>query len=108
MAKQIKYTDQFRRQAVAIYEEGNRSAAQVARIIGIHEHTLCNWIKLYGNDKATPLQHVRGQIISQEGPFPKQEADFRHAYALEYIQTIKRHAGALETLLFQQTDHKSS
>lgn len=90
MAKQIKYTDQFRQEAVDMYQKGNDSASQVARKLGIHEHTMSRWIELYGKNKVA------------------QELDVKYAHALEYIQAIKRQMSALEQLLLQQANSKAA
>lgn len=104
MAKQIKYTDEFRREAVAIYQKGNYSAAQVARKFGIHEHTMCRWIELYGSDRATPAHAASGKDISPEWHCVKQESDLTHPCVVECIHALKRHVGALEQLLLRQDD----
>lgn len=92
LAKQIKYTDEFRKKAVNAYLEGNLSAAQLAPQIGVHKHTLCKWIKLYSTD----------------GFETKQTSDFRQAKAQAYIDAIKKHITELEILLSQQEEFNNS
>lgn len=103
MAKQIKYTDEFRREAVKMYHQGNASASQVARKLGIHEHTMCRWIELYGENRVVPAQALLPQKHCV-----KQQLGVGHPYALEYIRAIKRHVGALEQMLLQQVDCKEA
>jgi transposase len=39
------FTEEYKQQAVAFVIEGNRSVADVARNIGVHEMTLGKWVK---------------------------------------------------------------
>jgi transposase len=39
------FTEEYKEQAVAFVIEGNRSVADVARNIGVHEMTLGKWVK---------------------------------------------------------------
>ena len=39
------FTDEYKREAVNFVIEGNRSIAEVARNIGVHEMTLGKWVK---------------------------------------------------------------
>ena len=39
------FTEEYKDQAVAFVIEGNRSIADVARNIGVHEMTLGRWVK---------------------------------------------------------------
>lgn len=39
------FTEEYKEQAVAFVVEGNRSIAEVARNIGVHEMTLGKWVK---------------------------------------------------------------
>jgi transposase len=41
-----RFTEEYKDQAVAFVIEGNRSVADVARNIGVHEMTLGKWVKL--------------------------------------------------------------
>jgi transposase len=40
-----RFTEEYKDQAVAFVVEGNRSIADVARNIGVHEMTLGKWVK---------------------------------------------------------------
>lgn len=40
-----RFTEEYKDQAVAFVIEGNRSIADVARNIGVHEMTLGKWVK---------------------------------------------------------------
>ena len=40
-----RFTEEFKAEAVAFVIEGNRSIAEVARNIGVHEMTLGKWVK---------------------------------------------------------------
>lgn len=50
MPKQIKYSDDFIQNAVLTYLKSDMSAAQIARILGVHSNTLCRWIRQYKDD----------------------------------------------------------
>lgn len=102
MAKQIKYTEQFRKEAVCMYQKGNASAAQVARKLGIHEHTMCRWIQLYKRDKIASSQTASCRSGLQGKPCNVRDLDFTHPSALEYVRAIKKKVDALEQLLLQQ------
>ena len=39
------FTEEYKEQAVAFVLDGNRSVADVARNIGVHEMTLGKWVK---------------------------------------------------------------
>ncbi|PBC69674.1 transposase [Streptomyces sp. TLI_235] len=47
MGRPSKYSDEFRRDAVALYRasEGRRTFAAVAREIGVNHETLRNWVR---------------------------------------------------------------
>lgn len=104
MEKQIKYTDQFRQEAVDIYQKGNASAAYVARKLGIHEHTMCRWIELYGKDKVASSQTASCRSVLQEKPCANREFDLSYPRALEHIQAIKIQISALEQFFLQPSD----
>lgn len=40
-----RFTEEYKKEAVAFVIEGNRSVADVARNIGVHEMTLGKWVK---------------------------------------------------------------
>jgi transposase len=47
-----RFTEEYRDQAVAFVIEGNRSIADVARNIGVHEMTLGKWVKKARDERA--------------------------------------------------------
>lgn len=108
MAKQIKYTNQFRQDAIDMYQKGNDSAAQVARKLGIHEHTMCRWIQLYEKDNTASSQTASCRSVLPGRPCADREFDLNRPRALEYIRAIKIQASVLEQLLLQQTDRKET
>jgi transposase len=50
-----RFTEEYKGQAVAFVIEGNRSIADVARNIGVHEMTLGKWVK---KAKDAQAEHV--------------------------------------------------
>jgi transposase len=46
------FTEEYKDQAVAFVIEGNRSIADVARNIGVHEMTLGKWVKKVKDERA--------------------------------------------------------
>ena len=46
------FTEEYKDQAVAFVIEGNRSIADVARNIGVHEMTLGKWVKKAKDERA--------------------------------------------------------
>jgi transposase len=46
------FTEEYKDQAVAFVIEGNRSIADVARNIGVHEMTLGRWVKKVKDERA--------------------------------------------------------
>lgn len=49
-----EYTDDFKKESVRLFESGNVSRAQVARELGVNQHTFYNWIEKYGNKPKDP------------------------------------------------------
>lgn len=47
-----RFTEEYKEQAVAFVIEGNRSIADVARNIGVHEMTLGKWVKKARDERA--------------------------------------------------------
>ena len=52
MGRVSKYPPEFREQAVALVLDGNRSAREVARELGINHETLRNWVTKARRDRA--------------------------------------------------------
>jgi transposase len=44
-----RFTDEYKKQAVGFVIDGNRSVADVARNIGVHEMTLSKWVRQIRN-----------------------------------------------------------
>lgn len=53
MGKSIRYTSEFKKQTVLKYLQGDLSANQLALNLGIHPHTVRQWIKDYHINKIT-------------------------------------------------------
>ena len=53
------FTEEYKEQAVAFVLDGNRSVADVARNIGVHEMTLGKWVKKVRDERA-------GQVPADE------------------------------------------
>lgn len=49
MAKQIRYSEEFKRQAVLAYLQGELSCNQISQNIHVHPNTLSAWIRQYKN-----------------------------------------------------------
>ncbi len=64
MAKHLRYSEEFKEKAVAMFLQSNLSAAQVAKNLGVHSHTLCNWIKQYKNCSALSIETVTDKAFS--------------------------------------------
>jgi transposase len=45
MGRPQKYPDEFKREAVALYRSSDRSRAEVAKSLGIHDGSLAAWVK---------------------------------------------------------------
>jgi len=43
-----EYSEEFRKEAVCLAQEGSVSMAQVARELGVNHNTLYNWVEKYG------------------------------------------------------------
>ena len=69
-----RFTEEFKAEAVAFVIEGNRSIAEVARNIGVHEMTLGKWVKKAKDTRAeqTPVdaplsESERAELIRLRG-----------------------------------------
>lgn len=71
-----KYSEEFRKEAVRLAQDGGVSIVQVARELGINQHTLYNWVKKYGvkpeepddavEDLATENKRLRRELKRAE------------------------------------------
>ncbi len=59
MAKGIRYTEEFKRDAVAQVVDRGYSAAEVSRRLGVSTKSIYDWVKRYG--KAEP-KHVATEM----------------------------------------------
>jgi transposase len=50
----VKYSEQFRRDAVELVRSSDRPLAQVARELGVNHETLRNWVKIADRLEVTP------------------------------------------------------
>jgi transposase len=60
-----KYSQEFKLEAVKQVVEGKKSAAQVARELGVNENTMRLWVQLYRKDKDEPFVGS-GNLHSQD------------------------------------------
>lgn len=58
MAKGIRYTEEFKRDAITQVVERGYSAAEVARRLGVSTKSLYDWIKRYGAAEPTHQQEA--------------------------------------------------
>jgi len=62
MGKRRKFTNEFKVEAVRLAEQGEVSAAQVARDLGLYESVLGRWVKQFGQQakgaRVTPDEHA--------------------------------------------------
>lgn len=49
MGKAIKYSEDFKKESVQIYLQGDESATAVAKALGVDRHTLYSWIRQFNN-----------------------------------------------------------
>ncbi len=59
MAKGIRYTEEFKRDAVAQVVDRGYSAAEVARRLGVSTKSIYDWVKRYG--KAEPTHVAKAE-----------------------------------------------
>jgi len=58
MAKGMRYTEEFKRDAVAQVVDRGYSAAEVARRLGVSTKSLYDWIKRYGEAEPKHVQQA--------------------------------------------------
>jgi len=56
MSKGIKYTSEFRREAVKLAQSSDKPTGQIAAELGIKVKTLYNWVSIAMKDKITPAR----------------------------------------------------
>lgn len=49
MGKSTKYSEEFKEKTVRAYQEGDLSAAELEKNLGVNKHTVCNWIRERNN-----------------------------------------------------------
>ena len=59
------FTEEYKTEAVAFVLDGNRSIADVARNIGVHEMTLGKWVK--------KTRQERDEAVPADAPLPESE-----------------------------------
>jgi len=59
MAKGVRYTEEFKRDAVAQVVDRGYSAAEVARRLGVSSKSLYDWMKRYG--EAAPVHQKESE-----------------------------------------------
>lgn len=65
MAKQIRYTLDYKMKTVQLYLQSDLSANQLAVNLGIHPHTVRHWIREYNDGKLkneSPLDHEKHSV----------------------------------------------
>ena len=55
MGRPSKYPAEFREQAVELVRASDKTIAEVARDLGIHEGTLGNWVNIWRRDNPEPV-----------------------------------------------------
>lgn len=63
-ASRRKYSDSFKAEAVELVITSGRSAAQIARELGVNEYTMCNWVN---------MAKKRGRADNEEKPLTADE-----------------------------------
>ena len=61
----IKYTVEFKKQAVALAKQDDRSINQVAQSLGVSDSSLYRWIELYADDATTATDTQEAQRIRE-------------------------------------------
>ncbi len=82
MATRRQFTQEYKDQAVSLVLDSNRSIAEVAKSIGVHEMTLGKWVKKAkdsGQDRDKPLETSEREELDRlrkENAELKMEAEF--------------------------------
>ena len=70
-----EYSEEFKKESVALFQVGNVSMAQVARELDVNQHTFYNWVGKYGDkceksnadeDMATENKRLRRELKRAE------------------------------------------
>ncbi|MFC5645422.1 transposase [Kitasatospora cinereorecta] len=79
MGRPSKYSDEFRRDAVALYRaaEGRRTFAAVAREIGVNHETLRNWVRAADAEPASTGQALSADERAELARLPRPSASGR-------------------------------
>lgn len=93
MGKQNQYTSAFKIQTVQNYLQGNLSANQLAIKLGIHPHTVRNWIRIYKQDPVVEKKIIGNGDL--DGTVTPCETELKHDKFSE-ISIIFSKMGALE------------
>ena len=73
-----RYTVEFKKEAVALLRQDDRSVLEVAQALGVSETSLYRWLDLYGEGTAQPLPHedaLRIRELEREVRKLKEERD---------------------------------
>lgn len=88
-----QYTEQFRRNAVALVETTGRPLSELAAQLGVTHWNLRDWLKLYGRKggRTTPAEELRAAIkqLQQENEALRAERDVLKK-AMGILATPKR------------------
>jgi transposase len=77
------YTDEFRREAVALVQAGNESVPEVARKLGVHPETLRIWCRMAAGEGPSTAARV---LVEEENRRLRQE----NARLLEEREILKK------------------
>jgi len=64
--KRRKFTMDFKREAVRIFESGQKPISVVARELGLHVNVLGDWVHRFGKDAPVVAPVVPGALTSSE------------------------------------------
>jgi len=73
--KYRKYDKEFKRHAVSLWLDGNRSAIEVAEELGIKENLLYSWKKDFGPSSHQPLS--QGELEAELAALRRENAQLR-------------------------------
>ena len=73
-----RYTVEFKKEAVALLEQDDRSVIEVAQALGVSDTSLYRWLELYGEGTTQPLPNedaLRIRELEREVRKLKEERD---------------------------------